>query len=219
MEQISRHNHFGRTRMWEMLTYTFLQEILDIYHYNEQDMELLGRVASDMRGCMKDQECYELSFYKTMEHGREETKWVDVVITLGDGLDRLQEKYVRTQEVMKQWMLENISSELLMRQYTAINEQITHQTGKNVWVMHFWGSEEAYPLKESAAVLQNFSSIRVRCTQEYCLHPSKSVLYRCELMNADHTQECTSLCDHCKNREKCDMRGRVSASTHEALSR
>lgn len=177
------------------ITHTFLQQVLEKYHYTSQDMELLGRVASDMRSCIKDQERFAVVLGDS---------WADVVVTLGEGLDFLQEKYTRQEELMKQWMLESISAELLMQEYPEINRIIESQTGLHVAGLHFWGSEEEYPLEKTPQILQQFSTIRVKTTQDYCLLPSKSVLYRCELSKAAKTDlRCSNVCRNCPQQGDC----------------
>lgn len=163
---------FGRTRMWELMNHEFLQEIMVKYHYNDCDKELLLRVASDVRSCMKDQECYEIVW--------EDPSYADVALTLGVGIDCLQEKYARADAVMKQCMAEHLCGELMMQQYGKLNEMLTEGIQCVVTGLHFWGAEEPYPISDMAKVLSKFRHIHLRCTRDDLLIPSKSVLYRVE---------------------------------------
>lgn len=186
MGQIGETNRYAHTRMWENLSGSFLREVCRKYHYKDEDLELLASVAADIRICIKEKECFEI-------HLREDDGglWMaDILITLGDTLDHLQDKYDRSGELMKQWMLENISGELLMQEYPVIHNMIEKQTGFVVGEVHFWGESEEYPLEKIPEVLQKFHTARVTASQDYCLKPAKSVLYRAKLLERT-MQRCT----------------------------
>lgn len=180
---------FGRTGMSLRLTIDFLKEFCRRGHYREEDFYQLERVASDLKGCCKDRECFEAIVYDT---------YADIVITLGEGVDYLQEKYTRAEDVLKQWMLENLTGELFMQEYTRIQKRIMSHTKMGVGHMHFWGSEEKYPLEQIPVILQDFSSIRINCTKDFCLRPSKSVLYRLDLNKSRNLNSQRGIpCDTC----------------------
>ena len=169
----------------------FLDEVSKKYHYKEEDSKLLESVARDIRGCIKDQEGLEFLIFET---------YADAAFTMGANLDILLEKYSAAGQLIKQLMLENICSLLLMEAYSNLTELLEHETGRYVGKFHFWGSEEAYPLEKLPEVVAKFTSLRLFCTPDYCLRPSKSVVCRLELSpKAAHksTNVLKGICGEC----------------------
>lgn len=222
----------GDSRLWEELTEAFLFEVCRKHHYAAKDMELLRKVAADMRICMKGQEGFCYSYpkeipqmgnlgnanleaassvetnSKEINRAQDDSKvqnvFVTVVMTLGAGIDLLQERYHRTERLLESYMLESISGELLIRGYQQLNDRIGKETGWYAVKMHFFGSEDRLLLRQMPEVLQRMGQKKVTCTKDYCLRPQKSVVYQIEL-SMEQDKKCADLCDTCDRKEVCSF--------------
>lgn len=193
-------NLFYRTRMWELLTPAWIQRMAEKYHYEVNDLELLMHVASDVRGCIKDQEALEIVA---------EDSYADIAISLGRNLDLLLDKYAKMDLVMEQLMTENLVSELLMAQYGEVSDILEKEFHLYVSGLHFWGDDEIYSFERMKETLQIFNHLRVQCTKDFCLIPSKSVVYRVDLKQEVCGEKCeASICAHCSRRMRgeCEFR-------------
>lgn len=183
---------FYRTRMWELLTPGWIQKAAEKYHYEEKELALLMRVASDIRGCIKDQEALEIV---AMED------YADIVISLGRNLDLLLDKYAKGDMVMEELMTENLVSELLMAQYKEVSSILEKDLQQYVSGLHFWGDDQVYSFEKMREVLSCFQHLQIQCTKDYCLLPSKSVVYRADLKKEPcKKQRDASICEHCSRR-------------------
>ncbi len=189
---------FGRLSLWECLTDAFLRGVIEKYHYEERDAVLLGRVASDIKICIKDQESFCVSY--------DERKWplereALVTLTLGPGIDLLQERYHSGGLLMESYMLENCSSELLRLGYEKIHRLIVEQTGMYAARVSFFGGEEEYSLNRMAEELKKRDIKNIACTADYCLRPTKSAAYLVKLCPEETVVR--SICSDCANRDNC----------------
>lgn len=209
------------SRLWTCLTSEFLDRVASRYHYEKKDMEQLRRVALDMTGCLKGQECTYIVFPGNSDQGRSPEdvaadggqRWepdagkgtAAVVMTLGSRIDMLQERYQQTDRMLESYMVENIGGELLMQGYKQMEEWIKARTGYRVAAYHFLGSEEDYPLKMMPGLLAQACRNKVSCNEGYCLTPKKSVAFFVELTE-EAAEKCGSICDTCDRRDSCGQR-------------
>lgn len=186
--------------MWELLTPEWIERVAEKYHYEEKDLELLLQVASDIRGCIKGQEALEIVVSDAH---------ADIAISLGRNLDILLDKYARYDLVMEQLMTENLVSELLMNQYGEVNSILEKEFGLYVSSLHFWGDDAVYSFEKMKENLQIFRHLHVKCTKDYCLVPSKSVVYRADVRKeiCDKSRD-VSVCASCirRLRGECEFR-------------
>lgn len=156
----------------------FLQEFSRKYHYEESQMTLLKEVSFAMQQNICDDN-------RTGKAGWEnqtiqETHRCPVCITLGPGVDALQETYLTTGRLTEAYMVETLGSELLLKSYPQWNEQIAAQGRYRVKRYYFLGSEELYPIQALPALLEDLQ-VPVTCTSAYCMLPKKSVAFYAEL--------------------------------------
>lgn len=194
---------FGRTRLWEMMNDSFLEEVCRKYKYQRADMELLQKVASDLKICIKDQECFHCLLTENIEKKERKVSAL-ILLTLGIGPDLLQERYCRSDRLLEAYMIENISSELLQRGYEQVHRLIAQQTKQYVTDMYFYGSTDKFPLEAMPGALKKLGSKIVTCTENCYLKPSKSVLYQARLSDSIKNEGRVSLCATCSRREKCE---------------
>lgn len=185
------------TLLWERLTETFLTEVCRKYHYKKQDIEQLRGVSQDMVSCLKRKESCVFLLPEDVEEIKTDI-CIPVVMTLGEAVDVLQERYRNTNRLLESYMVEHIGSELLMQGYRQFEHFMAEQTPWQVKAYHFPGAEESYPLKMMPEMLAETGCANVSCTKGFCLQPKKSVVFFAEL-----SKECCAgveICAGCSRR-------------------
>lgn len=185
------------SRLWTCLTSAFLERVQRRYHYETKDMELLKSVAKDMAGCMRWQESTYLMFDETQE-GISAT----VIMTLGAGVDLLQERYQSTGRMLESYMVESIGAELLMQGYKELERWIKEQTGYCVAAYHFFGEDADYSLGRMQEAIACAGQTKVTCNEGFCLTPRKSVVF-CIDLSGNEEENCGEICAACSRREEC----------------
>lgn len=170
-------SEYYRTGSFLRLSAEFVDEIRKKYHYNENDANILKKVAVDIRNCIKDQEGLELCYG---------SEYVDAAFSLGSRVDLLLDRYAAGSFSLEQLAAEHILSELMMDEYAEIAERIEEKTGRFTGTFHFWGSEEDYPIESLKIMVESLEYLKLSCTPEYFLRPSKSVVFRVELSQEKH---------------------------------
>lgn len=183
----------------------FLEKVRVKYHYEESRMEELRAAAEEMlpflqeeafrESAMEEQTCSDSHRRTPSEAGK--IRYERVVISLGAGLDFLQEQYNEQGLLSKSYMLEALASELLLESYGAYNRYVAETTDCHVGRYHFPGSEEAYPLHSLPELLTGLTE-RVSCNAAFCLLPKKSVVFVAELTR-DEKVHCEGICMGCNN--------------------
>ncbi len=170
-------SEYYRTGSFLRLSTEFVDKIRKNYHYNENDTNILKKVAVDIRSCIKDQEGLELRYG---------SEYVDVAFSLGSRVDLLLDRYAAGNFPLEQLAAEHILSELMMDEYAEIAERIEEKTGRFIGTFHFWGSEEDYPIESLQIMVEDLEYLRLSCTPDYSLRPSKSVVFRVELSSREY---------------------------------
>ena len=194
-----------------------LKKVMRKYHYHEEDMEELRQVADVLEGVLKGRSGFwcrlpgtgKPQMQKTAEEHEtaeeqgnselQETMFVQVVMTLGAGVDELQNYYVDEEAFCECYMVETMGNELLLECYVEFNEWVARQSGWHVARYHFFGSREDMPLEGMKEVLEHYRDTAVACNDAYCLIPKMSVIFLAELTRDDQ-QICEGICMGCGNR-------------------
>lgn len=195
----------------------FLEKVRVKFHYEETQEEALKAVAEEMRPLICREAFWErrrievqteeaVSAYRT---SFPEMQYERVVMSLGAGLDALQERYSGQGHLSQSYMLEVLAGELLMQGYGAYNRYIAETTDWHVARYHFPGSEEVYPLEKLPDLLKGFTG-QINCNEAFCMIPKKSVVFVSELTQ-DQKVRCEGICVgcnsvHCANRIADDSR-------------
>lgn len=120
-------------------------------------------------------------------------------VTLGAGIDRLQEQCSDSGSVSGAYMLECLGSVLLQKAYDTVDELLRENTGLFVQRYIFPGDGEL-PLSENARILERIREAgvadppAVSCNGSYVLTPQKSVVF-VAVLGADRKDR--QLCDAC----------------------
>lgn len=195
----------------------FLKKVLKKYHYEEEREAELKKVSEEMLPLMRRE-----AFWESRESGRwsassalsgalhekkADAAYEAVLMSLGSGLDRLQEEFHEQGKLSESYMLEALASELLLEGYGAYNRCVRERGKRHVARYHFPGSEEAFPLTMLPELLKEFNG-PAACSDAFCITPKKSVVFVAEL-TMDERIHCESICTgcrniHCPNRSEAD---------------
>lgn len=195
---------FFRNLLHELVTPAFLEGVRKKYHFGETQIMELQAVAEEMAPWMRKE-----AFWERKEVLLRDQSWVDrsdksaksyerVVMTLGHGIDCLQETYSESGWLLQSYMTEVLAGEILYRGYDAYQQYIRSKTGWYVANYHFPGSEDAFPLELLADLLKGYAP-RITCNSAFCMSPSKSVVFISELTEED-SMHGNSICAGCTNR-------------------
>lgn len=175
----------------------FLRKVCGKYHYQNTDNQSLFETAERMLPLIREQACWNYRLF-VLPEGRElpAGKYAEAAITLGEGLDRLQEEYAGKGLLSECYMVEALASELLLQAYASYNKRMASETPFHVARYHFLGSEEAYPANLLPELLRRLE-MPVSCNEAFCMIPKKSVAFVAELTE-DETVKCPGICVGCK---------------------
>ncbi len=185
----------------------FLHGVMKKYHYDPEEYPNLKQIAEQMMPCLEteagwqDRDCGET-------FPGEERSFLAVGITLGKGIDDLQEKYLRDGLLTESYMIEVLSSELLLKSYQAYTQWVAAHRELHVARLHFLGSESAASNKrlsnrlhlENLPTLLEELQLPVTCNEAYCMIPKKSVVFYAELTK-DVFTKCAGICLGCGRRD------------------
>ncbi len=177
----------------EFLNSDFLEHVREKFHYGETRKVEFQTVAEEMLPLMRK----EAFFLEGKQVEKDSVIYENVVMSLGNALDDLQESYGKKGLLSESYMLEVLASEVLMKGYEAYNRYVRENTDWHVAKYHFPGSEEAYPIEMLPQLLQKVT-LRVTCNAAFCMQPKKSVAFVAELTQ-DEKVQCQGICIGCNN--------------------
>lgn len=186
-----------------MTTLSFLERVAKRYHYLQEDLPELLTVAEKMQECVFREASFEIGEIQTAQESDRPRQ--AVVMTLGGGVDRLQNAYVEKEKLTESFMIEALGNELLLCAYGVWNRWIEAETEYHVASYLFPGSSEAYPLQELPELLADISKT-VTCNESFLMIPKKSVAFYAFLTKEPGVR-CEGVCQGC-NRKDCRNRAR-----------
>lgn len=190
---------FFETLTDHMTEGAFLTEISSKYHYSETQLLTLAAVS----------ECMQKHLLRDVRREKAGWNWGGLVtlspvcITLGPGIDSLQDVYLEQGLLSEAYMIEVIAAELLLQAYPLWNRWLADRSEMNVRRYHFPGSDESCAMERMPELLRELG-VPVACNEAYCLLPRKSVVFYAEL-TSEPGAVCQGICVgcgslHCPNR-------------------
>ncbi len=178
----------------------FLRRVLQKFHYRETQWKELYGVAEKMLPLMQKEAFWERGKSCFTEPSKEHSpvKYEDVVMSLGNGLDDLQENYNKKGLLSEIYMLQNLASELLMLGYSSYNQYISKNMDWHVAKYHFLGSEKEFPLEMLPKLLRRLTP-KITCNEAFCILPKKTVAFVGELTQ-DEEIHCEGICAGCQSK-------------------
>ena len=164
---------------------------MEKYHYDPEEYPNLKRLAGEMIPCLETEAGWQDREIQETFPGRDQS-FLAVGITLGKGIDELQEKYLQNGFLTESYMIEVLSSELLLKSYQAYTKWVADHRELHVARLYFLGSvagESGSSEKklndrlqlENLPVLLWELQMPVTCNEAYCMIPKKSVVFYAEL--------------------------------------
>lgn len=184
----------------KFLSPTFLEEVRKKFHYDETQIHEFQAVAEEMLPLMREEAFWEKSVYSGKNKHQSESYSViyeQVVMSLGNGIDFLQERYSERKMLSHSYMIEVLAGEFLLQGYAAYNCYIQKNTDWHVAKYHFLGSEEDFPLEMLPELLKTLTPL-ITCNSAFCMLPKKSVAFIAELTRDDKVR-CRGICVDCSN--------------------
>ena len=176
----------------------FLHSVMKKYHYDPEEYPTLKQLAEQMMPCLETEAGWQdRNVEETFPKG--EWSFLAVGITLGKGIDALQENYLQDGLLTESYMIEVLSSELLLKSYQAYTKWVAGHRDLHVARLHFLGAEGAPGLENLPALLRELQ-LPVTCNEAYCMIPKKSVVFYAELTK-DAFTKCAGICLGCGRRD------------------
>lgn len=184
----------------EFVSADFLERVRKKYHFDEEQIPQLQSVSEEMLPKMREEAFWvrqESSAKNECLSKDSDIAYETVAISLGYGVDLMQEGYCEKGLLLESYIVEVLASELLMRGYDAYNRYVMEHTPYHVAHYHFPGSEDALPLEMLPRLLNDLTQ-KITCNSAFCMHPKKSVVFISELTQ-DETISCKGICVGCSN--------------------
>ena len=202
----------------KFLAPVFLEGVRNKFHYDETQAFEFQVVAEEMMPLIREEAFWERRESSGENKHQSEACSViheQVVMSLGNGVDCLQERYSERKLLSQSYMIEVLSSELLLQGYAAYNRYIRKNTDWHVARYHFLGSEEEFPLEMLPDLLKELTPL-ITCNSAFCMLPKKSVAFIAELTQDDKVR-CRGICVDCNNLN-CSNRMADSGLAEKRLS-
>lgn len=194
----------ARNLLEERKVVEMLDHIIKKYHYPEDERETVFSVFYGMRYHILEDAAFS---YRLIDLGggigAEAEAKAAVVITLGEGIDRLQNEYLQKDLFVEGFMTEVIAGELLFLCYPVCNQRLKELFGLNVRKYSFLGSTADYPLTLLPDILAQ-SGLDLHCNSALYMEPKKSVAFIAELTQEENLI-CPGICTGCRS-ENCPNR-------------
>jgi hypothetical protein len=122
-------------------------------------------------------------------------KYALVLLTLGEGVDALQQVYQDRQCLTEAYMIECLALELLEKAYEEFVKQIQRESGQWAVKIDFLG--DTYPLEWLPKLYSEFDTTEIVYNEKMVLSPSKSVAFLLPMSETEKKE--SSLCRICEN--------------------
>lgn len=207
---------FEKENLEEFVSPAFQENVRVKFHFEEEQTGLIREVAEELLPVLQREAFWVRTAYIQPAMQKESSQirqacgaknrqsadvpdkaYECVAMSLGHGVDQLQESYSEKGLLLQSYIVEALTGELLMRGYDAYNRYIASNTDWHVARYHFPGSEDSFPLEMLPELLQDLTQ-EITCNAAFCMIPKKSVVFISELTQ-DETVRCQEICDGCGN--------------------
>lgn len=195
----------------------FLHSVMKKYHYNEEEYPVLRRLAEEMYTCLQEEAVWQ-DLLCEEAFSEKEQPFYAIGITLGKGIDDLQENYLKKELLTESYMIEVLSSELLLKSYRSYTEWTSDHRNLHASRLYFLGSGGDFGSGGdygSTAVQTELNrqlqieylpellkklDLPITCNKAYCMLPKKSVVFYAKL-TTDPFVKCAGICLGCGRRD------------------
>lgn len=100
----------------------FLTGVIGKYHFNPEDRECLRDVYEQMMVCVGPYASYRINQRVTGVRSIDDSQSAIVAMTLGIGVDRLADKFMKSGQMSEAYMLDCLANELMLGMYGEFNK-------------------------------------------------------------------------------------------------
>lgn len=156
------------------------------YHFRREDRTMLWSLYQALVPLLDIRACF---LSKPHLRDVDLRKYAAVFLTLGSGIDALQDVYLQGNHMSEAYMLECIGMELLTRAYGALAGKIQISEGGAAVRMHFIG--EQYPYSVMDEMREQMGETGISFNAQYSMSPQKSVAFLLEFADTVLARELT----------------------------
>lgn len=167
------------------------REMLARYHFAPRDLAQLRQV-----GALALQAAKPRLYWEPLPARDESGTELAAVVTLGGGIDELQDSFQQRERLTESYMAECVDAELLRTAYERAAERIHAHTGKWVSAFRFLGDRE--PLARMEEIFRLLAPDGVSYNGAYMLTPKKTVVFLASLGGERRESYCR-VCTDCGN--------------------
>lgn len=176
------------------------QQILSRYHFQETD-------ALQIRSLIKQlYQVMDAAVYFGCKSPEEQSR-LAVLVTLGAGVDDLQEEYTVGEHLTESYMIECISMELLKNAYEQAAEKIYNHYG--LWMGEFDFLGEKVPIEIMEEMFTILEPEEISYNQAYMLIPKKTVAFYTTLTDSRKKAYC-NMCRTCSHTKCVHRQGNLT---------
>lgn len=183
----------------------FIEGIMVKYHFPVSDKEALLQVYENVRRYMAPYAVYRINSRMRGIPLIDNNQCAIVAMTLGEGIDRLQQYYEQENALAESYMAECVANELLLLMYAEFNRSYPKFHRRFVQRYVFIGEEIPLTCMEDLVDeiygrnrQEEKQSQDIRANEYGVLFPSKSVVYFAVLSD-NPSQNCQGICVNCRN--------------------
>lgn len=171
------------------------ERIQERYHFEEKDKKQFFQMVELFERFVRAKAWYQVKQMGEIE-GISYPKYVLVLVTLSEYIDRLIALESEAGNLLDAYMLDCIALEFLNIAYQQVADLIYHETGFWQGTYQFLGDQLPFELLPS--ILEQFSNVPVQLNSCGMMLPSKSVIYLAELVEQRQKSNC-NICTTCQN--------------------
>lgn len=138
------------------------------------------------------------------------------IITLGEGVDELQDIYDENEEILHQYAVDCISMELLKKAYSYFDKTIFMKFNKHVGSYDFLGDK--FSIKMTSDVLRILKPEKIKCNDAFMLTPKKTATFIAKLYDEIPDNKC-SICKNCTNLKCPNRKIEINSSENIIIER
>ena len=167
------------------------RQILPRYHFQEKEEDLIRSLTKQLYQVL------DSATYFACKSPREENR-LAVLVTLGSGVDHLQEAYTKAGQLTEGYMIECIAMKLLKNAYEQAADKIYSHYGR--WAGRFEFLGEAVPIEALEEMFTILEPKEISYNQAYMLMPKKTAAFFTTLTENRQTAYCNfcQTCSHVK---------------------
>lgn len=188
-----------RAVLTPVLTKEERKKLAERYHFEEKDLPQIDTLYETLQSLTQAEVCYRI--WPEIQKNRRAAL---CVVTLGAGIDAMQEIYTEAGELLSVYMLDCLSSVMLEKAYEQIEQILFEETGLHVGKYQF--PETGVALGQVYEILKEMSiqmeKLPVTCNESCMMSPKKSVVF---IVGMEKEKKNVSICDTCPQKN-CEHR-------------